>query len=247
MFAAAFAATGLAGWRYQRLPVPPEAFSETVRALPAAGFHGINVTVPHKSAAVALATQPSAAARAIGAANVLTLADGVIGADNTDAPGLLEVIPPPVVVRGCRAVILGAGGSARAAAWALLDAGAADVAVHNRTPERARELCDALGGGRPVAVAPACGDLLVNCTTVGLADPDASPLPATEVAGFGAIVDLVYGARPTALVRAAEAAGIPVLGGLAVLVAQGALAFERWFDRPAPREVMDRGARAAGG
>lgn len=247
MFAAAFAATGLEGWRYQRLPVPPGAFAETVRALPGAGFHGINVTVPHKTAALAVAGAPSAAARAIGAANVLTLTDGTIGADNTDAPGLLEVIPTPVVVRGCRAVILGAGGSARAAAWALLDAGAADVAVHNRTQERARELCDALGGGRPVDTVPASGDLLVNCTTVGLGDPDASPLPAGQAAGFGAVVDLVYGARATALARAAQSARVPVVDGLAVLVAQGALAFERWFDRPAPREAMERAARAGAG
>src|SRR3954453_20782361 len=106
MHAAAYAALGLDGWRYQRLPVPPELFAETVRALGAAGFAGANVTVPHKEAALALATEATAAARASAAANALSFGPGdAIAADNTDAPGLLAALPGPVA--GRRAVVLG--------------------------------------------------------------------------------------------------------------------------------------------
>ena len=117
MHNAALAAVGLADWRYLRLPLPPELFEETVRALPAAGFRGVNVTIPHKEAALAVADEASDAARAIGAANTLTFEDGAIKADNTDAPGLLAALGEPVA--GRRALVLGAGGSGRAAAWAL--------------------------------------------------------------------------------------------------------------------------------
>ena len=139
MFRAAFEACGMEGWSYQRLPLPSELFEETVRALPASGFLGVNVTIPHKQAALALADRATGAARAIGAANTLTFdADGTIEAENTDAPGLIAALSRSV--EGISARVLGAGGSARAAVWGLLDAGAASVSVWNRTPERAVEL-----------------------------------------------------------------------------------------------------------
>ena len=152
MHNAALAAVGLADWRYLRLPLPPELFEETVRALAAAGFRGVNVTIPHKEAALALADEASDAARAIGAANTLTFEDGAIKADNTDAPGLLAALGEPVA--GRRALVLGAGGSGRAAAWALAEAGA-EVAIWNRTPERARAVASAVGV-RAVAARRAC-------------------------------------------------------------------------------------------
>src|SRR5688572_2037753 len=167
MHEAAFAAARLEGWRYLKLPLPPELFAETVRALPAAGFRGVNVTIPHKEAALALADEASDAARAIGAANTLTFEDGAIKADNTDAPGLLAAVGEPVA--GRRALVLGAGGAGRAAAWALAGAGA-DVAVWNRTAERARALATALGV-RAVA-APEPAEIVVNATAVGLRDPE---------------------------------------------------------------------------
>src|SRR3954447_6500081 len=174
------------GVDYQKLPVPPELFDETVRALGAAGFLGANVTVPHKEAALALATEATEAARAIGAANTLSFgANGAIAADNTDAPGLLAALPEPVA--GRRAVVLGAGGSARAAVHALLGAGASDVAVVNRTRERADALVAALGGRVSDEVPEA--DLLVNCTAVGLHDADALPLPVSALERVGAVVD----------------------------------------------------------
>lgn len=243
MHAAAFAAAGLDGWRYQLLPVPPEVFEETVRALPAAGFAGANVTVPHKEAALRLADAPSDAARAIGAANTLTFTeDGAIAAENTDAPGLLAALP--VSAAGASALVLGAGGSARAAVFALLGAGAREVLVLNRTPERAQALVRDLGGRAITALEDA--DLLVNCTSVGLADAEATPVEAAELGRFGAVVDLVYRAGGTRLGRDAAALGLPFADGLEVLVQQGARSFELWTGVAAPVDAMRAAAAAAG-
>ena len=234
MHAAAFRAAALEGWRYQRLPVPPELFAETARALPRAGFLGANVTIPHKEAVLALADEATAAAREIGAANTLTFDDGTIEAENTDAPGVLAALPGPVA--GKRALVLGAGGSARAAVWALANAGAAEVTVWNRTPERARALADALGATAATHTGPA--DVLVNCAAAALDDLPIDP------AAYAWVVDLTYGESETALVTAARAAGATVVDGLEVLVRQGALSFERWTGRPAPLDAMREGARA---
>jgi shikimate dehydrogenase len=241
MHNAALAAAGLGGWRYLRLPLPPELFAETVRALPAAGFRGVNVTIPHKHAALALADRASDAARSIGAANTLTFEDGLIEADNTDAPGLLAAIGEPV--RGRSALVLGAGGAGRAAAWALAAAGA-DVAVWNRTPERAEALAADLGVRAVRHSVPA--DVVVNCTSVGLHDPGATfkalPVEADELGAGSLVVDMVYRAGGTRLLEAARSRGARVVDGLEILVAQGAASFERWTGREAPREAMREAA-----
>jgi shikimate dehydrogenase len=242
---AALAAVGLHGWRYQLLPLPPELFAETVRALSGAGFRGVNVTIPHKQAALALADEATGRASAIGAANTLTFESGGIIADNTDAPAVLAGLP--FGVAGKTALVLGAGGSARAAVWALVDACAAEVRVWNRTPERAERLCAELGGTPVAAAAPA--DVLVHCTSSAL---DASgamlkslPISADEVAGYSCVVDLSYTRRiETPLVAAALARSIPVVDGLEILIGQGALSFERFTGHPAPVDVMRSAARA---
>ena len=238
MHEAAYAALGLEGWRYQRLPVPPELFPETVRALGGAGFAGANVTIPHKEAALAVAGEVEEEAAAIGAANTLTFADGVIRADNTDAPGLLAAIGEPVADK--TALVLGAGGSARAAVWALLGAGAREVMVWNRTPERAAALSAELGARHVAEPEPA--DLLVNCTPVGLDGSEASfkelPVGVDGLDSYCALVDLVYREGETALIRAARARGLTTVDGLEVLVRQGALSLERWTGSPAPIEAM---------
>jgi shikimate dehydrogenase len=237
MHNAALAAVGLDDWRYVRLPLPPELFEETVRALPAAGFRGVNVTIPHKHAALALADRASDAARAIGAANTLTFEDGAIVADNTDAPGLLAALPESP--RGRTALVLGAGGSGRAAAWALTTAGA-QVAIWNRTPERAQALAAELGVRAVDAAEPA--EIVVNCTSVGLHEPAATfkalPIEADELSAGSLVVDMVYRAGSTRLLQAARARGARVVDGLEVLVAQGAASFERWTGLEAPREAM---------
>ncbi len=245
MHAAGYAALGLTDWTYQLLPVPPELFEETVRGLPGAGFAGANVTIPHKEAAAALADDATDAVRAIGAANTLTfLPDGGIHADNTDAPGLLDALPFDPA--GRLAVVLGAGGTARAVVWALAGSGA-DVLVWNRTPERAERLCAEIGG-TPVLLPPSEGaDLLVNTTSVGLQsgeDPfKALPLAVDDLRGYPCLVDLVYGRAETALATAARATGAEVVDGLEILVRQGARSFERWTGRPAPLDVLRTAAR----
>jgi shikimate dehydrogenase len=246
MHNAALRAVGLHGWRYQLLPVPPQLLNETVPALPRAGFRGANVTIPHKAAALALATDRTERAAAIGAANTLTFEPGgEVVADNTDAPALIAALP--FDARGRTAVVLGAGGSARAVVWALAGAGARDVLIWNRSSPRARGLADELGATalenrRP----PPDADILVNCTSVGLdgGDPFAAlPLTADGLAEYGCVVDLVYTAASTRLIDAAAQRGVATVDGLEFLVGQGALSFERFTGRPAPVDVMRAAAR----
>jgi len=244
MHNAALAALGLSDWRYQLLPVPPHLFAETVRGLGPAGFLGANVTIPHKQAALDLADESSRAAAEIGAANTLTFgADGTITAENTDAPGLIEALGMDVA--GMRAQVLGAGGSARAAVWALLDAGAAEVSVWNRTAERARAL--AIGLGARFVEVPEAAEILVNCTSVGLdVERSASPdrqlnqlgVTGDQIAEYSHVVDLVYRSGSTALLATAAAGGARTVDGLEILLAQGALSLELWTGRDAPRQVM---------
>jgi len=256
MHNAALAAVGLRDWRYQRLPVPPALLAETVRALGSAGFLGANVTIPHKHAALELATEASPAAREIGAANTLTFAaDGTIAAENTDAPGLIAALERLTDMPAHpRALVLGAGGSARAVVWALREAGASEISVWNRTPERAQTLARELGvRATPV---PAAADLLVNCTSVGLQAGDGVQRSATQaealnqlgltfdqVGSYSYVVDLVYRSGSTQLLAAAQSHGARTVDGLEVLVAQGALSFELWTGRRAPLELMARAAR----
>ncbi len=241
---AALRTVGLDGWRYQLLPVPPELFAETVRALPGAGFRGANVTIPHKQAALAVADHATDAARAIGAANTLIFDEHGIEAENTDAPAVISALP--FEPAGRTALVLGAGGSARAALWGLLHAGATDVRVWNRTPDRARALCAELGGTAVDHAAPA--EILVHCTSSGL---DASvpmfkglPLDADDVGGYDCVVDLLYTDTETPLVSAARERGIPAVDGLELLVRQGALSFERFTGVNAPVGEMHAAARS---
>jgi shikimate dehydrogenase len=235
---AALAAAGLHGWRYLKLPLPPERFAETVRALPAAGFRGINVTIPHKAAALALAAEATPTAAAVGAANTLTFEpSGAIHADNTDVTGLLEALP--VDPAGMTALVLGAGGAARAAVYALRGAGA-DVTVWNRTAERAERLVAELGG-RAVA-APERASLVVNCTSVGLRETDATfkslPIQADTFGVGSYVADMVYRPGDTELLAEAKRRGARVVTGLEILVAQGAASFERWTGLTASRRAM---------
>jgi shikimate dehydrogenase len=264
---AALDALGLKDWHYQRLPVPPELFEQTVRALGGSGYLGANVTIPHKEAALRVASEASEAAREIGAANTLTFSeDGAIVAENTDAPGLLDALGVPVA--GMSAVVLGAGGSARAAVWALLRAGAREVSVWNRTAERARVLAEDLGARR--IDKPQAAELLVNCTSVGLSTTRDVDSETPEEAGkversatedcalnqlgltldllgeYSHVADLVYRSGTTPLLAAAERLGARTVDGLEILVAQGARSLALWTGREAPLDVMRRAARTEG-
>ncbi len=232
MMNAAFRELGL-DWRYLRLPLPPERFEEAVRALPGSGYRGANVTIPHKLAAHDLADELSDSARAIGAVNTLTFGDGGgIAGDNTDAGGLLDAIGEPV---SGTALVLGAGGAARAAAWALAQAGA-EVTVWSRTPERAAELAADLGVGHSERPSPS--ELLVNATSVGLRAGDT--LEGLPLVDARVVVDLVYGAQVTPVVRWAEERGARVVDGLEILVRQGARSLALWTGAEPPVEVMRR-------
>jgi shikimate dehydrogenase len=259
MQSAALEALGLAGeWSYEAIDLAPEEFDERTRALGKEGFAGVNVTIPHKRAALELADAASAAASEIGAANTLTFADGRIAAENTDATGLLAAIGSSV--SGRRALVLGAGGSARAAAWALAGEGA-EVEIWNRTPERADELV------RDLAAARAAGghdspqiaavtfdqaltgghDLFVNSTAVGLEGEsdhfEVLPLDPERFRRKVVVVDLVYRPAQTELVRVARDRGARVIDGIDVLVRQGAESLRIWTGTDPPLEVMEAAAR----
>lgn len=251
MHNAALAALGMDDWHYQRLPVPPELFSETTRALAGSGFVGANVTIPHKHAALALADQASPSAREIGAANTLTFgADGAISAENTDAPGVIAALGESP--RNMRALVLGAGGSARAVVWALREAGAGEVSVYNRTHERAQALASDLAVRAIRTPEPA--DLLVNCTSVGLRAPSVQRsatdgdelnqlgLTFDQLGKYSHVIDLVYRSGTTQLLQAASAHGARTVDGLQVLVEQGALSLELWTGIQPSRAVMRQAA-----
>jgi shikimate dehydrogenase len=247
MHGAAFAALGL-DWRYDLLPVPPGDLGGAVARRVEAGYRGFNVTIPHKGAALRLPQvhAVTATARAIGAANTLILMpeDGLLRADNTDAPGFIRDLEARgVAVRGARCLVLGTGGSARAVRVALAEHGAGPVTLVSRDP-----------GGRPGVVsyhelaALASGvDLVVNCTPVGMSPrsdacpwPDAVPVPAGAV-----VYDLIYNPPVTRLVARGRAAGARAFNGLGMLVWQGALSFALWTGIMPPVEVMFAAARRA--
>jgi len=244
MHNAAFAALGIDGeWSYEAIEVPPGRLEQQVREMPGQGFVGANVTAPHKGAALAVSDRRSEAAREIGAANTLSFQDGEVRADNTDAEGLLRALPGSPA--GRRALVLGAGGAARAVVWALTREGA-EVAVWNRTPERAAQLCAELGG--EVVEAPAAGEyeLIVNSTSAGLRGEDpfeALPLSRDWFGYSQTVVDLVYGDRQSKILEVAGEAGATVVDGLEVLVRQGAASFRIWTGLEPPLDEMRRGAR----
>ncbi|MEJ2210271.1 MAG: shikimate dehydrogenase [Anaerolineae bacterium] len=255
MHNAAFRALGLP-WHYDLLPVPPDELAAAVAGLEGRGFCGANVTVPHKEAALGLVDEADAGARAIGAVNTLVRrGDGWLGT-NTDAAGFVAALRDGgFEPAGRQALVLGAGGAARAVVHALAGAGCA-VIVHNRTAERAARLCADLGAAAevPLAVAqsltgldPDAVDLLVNATPLGQWPaaggspwPQSLPLPA-----HWTVFDLVYNPLETRLLARARAAGAIAVDGLEMLVHQGALSFTLWTGRAAPLDVMRAAARQA--
>jgi shikimate dehydrogenase len=219
---------------YVPLPVRPEAFATAVRSLADLGFRGANVTIPHKEAAFAVCTSVDATAHRAGAVNTLVFRDGAIEGSNTDGWGFLancrEAAPGWTPDAG-PVVILGAGGSARAIAAALLDAGCPGVTLVNRTPARAEALARALGGPISVAEVPplAGAAMLVNTTSLGMQGQpgltiDLAPLPAAAV-----VADIVYVPRETPLLAAARARGLAAVDGLGMLLHQARPGFEAWF------------------
>lgn len=248
-----------------RLPFRYEAWDTDHAALPArvaslrhGVFAGANVTVPHKESVVGLLDLISTEAAAIGALNTIVRGGNQLAGHNTDVIGFLEALKHEggFDVSGARVCVLGAGGAARAVVYALLRGGAARIAVYNRTHGRAESLVEALDplGGRCVAVtgdagdAARAGDLIVNCTSLGMSgggQVDDSPLSASQIPAGAFVCDIVANPEVTPLLRVAREQGCRTLGGLPMLVRQGAAAFSLWTEQPAPLDVMFQAARRA--
>lgn len=253
---AAFDALGIAA-RYERWAVPPADLAAWVASLREPNTLGANVTVPHKEAVVPLLDELSPTARAIGAVNTIVQIGGRLSGDNTDAAGFLRALEEVGgVPRGGAVVLLGAGGAARAVAYALLQAGVGTLAIFNRHADRARALAAALQpyARGPVAAFPldapqraqwlADCALLVNTTSVGLHGGERLLAPE-EVPAQALVVDIIYNPPQTPLLADAARRGARTLNGLPMLVYQAALAFERWTGQQPPLDRMFAAARAA--
>lgn len=241
MHNAAFAAMGL-DWAYVAFPVEPDRVPEAIRGLAAAGVAGLNVTIPHKAAALAASSAASPAAAAIGAANTL-IPDGAGGfrCDNTDAEGFLRALDEqaPMDLQGVRVLVLGAGGAARAVTWALRGRGAR-ITVANRTPEKAAELGAVVPfTAEAVDAALAETDLLVNTTSLGLHGDDPPPgLPLAAIPAGCVVADIVYRRGGTPWLGAVAARGHRTVDGLGMLLHQGAAALAQWTGQEPPVDAM---------
>ncbi len=241
MHNAAFKALGMDEWSYDANAIPPDVLRQSIKQFMMHGYIGLNVTIPFKRAVMQY-TRPDAIAQAVGAANTLILPRNA--ATNTDVAGFMDDLRANGVdPHGMKGVLLGAGGAARAALYALTQAGA-DVVIVNRTPANAFAMAREMGidaGVKLPEEALAWGaDLVVNSTPVGMPpNADASPwpddLPLPENA---AVYDMIYRPAQTKLMQQAEAQGLRAIGGLGMLVRQGAAAFEIWTEREAPVDVM---------
>jgi shikimate dehydrogenase len=244
---------------YVPFHVRPEQLEEAMAGLRALGIAGLNVTVPHKEAVVPLLDDLSAEARALGAVNTIVRRGARLLGHNTDSRGFRAALDAARVgVAGRSCLVIGAGGSARAVAAALVGAGCGELTVVNRTPRRAERLRRRIERrrGQILRVAPwsvlADGgvlgrvDIVVNCTPVGLLAGQALDALAYEATSAACLfVDLVYGAKPTPFLSRARRLGRRTLDGLGMLLHQGALAFSLWTGRDAPLAIMAAALRQA--
>ena len=250
---AAFAESGVDGV-YVAVRCAAEDLSGFMQGLARAGGGG-NITLPHKEKAAALVSVASEAVRRTGACNTFWGVDGRVHGDNTDVDGFRRAVTSFLdgPVNGIRVLLLGAGGAARAALLGLLDEGAGEVVLYNRTAERARAVARRIGGERARVVPGLTAldgerfDLVVNTTRLGLEPSDPPPIDLGRLSRAGAAMDLVYGREKTPFVTSAEAMGIRSTDGTEMLVQQGAASFECWWDRPAPIEAMRAAVRRSFG
>ena len=230
---------GVAG-AYVALPVKPEDFSRVAAALPLMGFAGANVTVPHKEAAYVLSTRLDEDARVTGAVNTLVFGAAGVEGRNTDAKGFLASLNEtlgPESAKGDLAVVLGAGGAARAIVLALSRAGASRIRIVNRTGKRAEELASSLAATTPVEIghwgdwarAFADAGLLVNTTSLGMTGKPPLDVALQSLPPKAAVADIVYNPLETAVLREARRRGHRTMDGLGMLMHQGAASFAAWF------------------
>jgi len=240
MMDAAFAAAGVDA-RYLSFEVEPEALADAVRGLRALGIAGGHVTVPHKVAVVPYLDRITAAAEACGAVNCLKREDDELVGDNTDGKGLVASLAGTLDPAGIAAVVIGAGGAARAVAAELALAGARDVLVVNRTLERAAEIASATRTEEltPDWRVPPDADLVVQATTVGMGgEAERLPLAFDRPTRAAVAADVVIAAGATAFLREASGHGYRTVGGLGMLVEQAAVGFRWWTGAEPDRAVM---------
>jgi shikimate dehydrogenase len=231
---------------YVPLAVRPENLAPALRALPALGFRGCNLTIPHKEAALGVMDRVDPFARRIGAMNtVIVAADGSLEGSNTDVFGFRENLregAPDWRPGAGPAVVLGAGGSARSVVAALIAAGVGEIRLVNRTADRATALArDLAQPGTGIAVHPweargrvlSAAGILINTTSLGMDREPPLDLDLAALPRAAAVVDIVYVPLETALMAQARARGHPVVGGLGMLLHQGRPGFEAWFGAPA--------------
>jgi shikimate dehydrogenase len=223
---------------YVPLAVAPQDLETALTALPALGFRGVNLTLPHKERALGLCDVVDELARRIGAVNTIVVREGKLIGSNSDAVGFLENLKagaPDWRPDAASAVVLGAGGAARAVVAALVDAGAPEVRIVNRTRERAEALAASLGGAISVHgweqrhAALANAGLLVNTTSLGMAGQPPLELELDGLPADAVVSDLVYAPLMTPLLAAARARGNPLVDGLGMLLHQARPGFEAWF------------------
>jgi shikimate dehydrogenase len=258
MHQAAFDHLGLEA-RYELWEVPPQGLGAKLVELRGAEYLGANVTIPHKEAVIPLLDQVDDLARRIGAVNTILNQGERLTGFNTDAQGFITALRREggLDPRGRRVVILGAGGASRAAAFMLIQQGAAHLTIVNRNLERAAALARDVGEAvvqvcswepGPLATALATCHLVVNCTPLGTKGSlweGKSPLPADLIPAQALVYDLVYNPPQTPLLAAAREAGARTLNGLPMLVYQGGASFELWTGREAPLAVMYAAAQRA--
>ena len=247
---------------YTARPTPPEGLASEVEKLRGNNHLGANVTIPHKERVRACLDGLDPWAETVGAVNTIVKEDGRLVGHNTDGYGFLRSLEERggFSPEGKSVLVLGAGGAARAAVFALAESGAGTVLIANRTVGRGAALAgDARGRSLDAASIPldeareAAGrvDLIVNATSMGMEPgPNAglSPLESRDISPHALVYDMVYTPQQTPLMEAAQQAGADVIGGLWMLVYQGAAAFEMWTSREAPVDLMyEAGLRALGG
>jgi len=248
---AAFAEAGL-DWHFMALEVAEGRAGEALDAVRALGLAGLSVTMPHKAAVSAAVDERTEQAEVLDAVNCVVVEGDHLVGHNTDGDGFLDGLRHDTGFdpSGRRTVVLGAGGAARSVVLALARAGAAEVAVANRTASRA-EVAAALAGSAGRVVGPnevsevvAAADLVVNATSVGMAGDGALPVDPEAVAVGAVVVDLIYHPPETAWLAALRGRGIEAHNGLSMLVFQAAHAFVLWTGSEAPVAAMDAAARA---
>jgi shikimate dehydrogenase len=246
MHNAAYAALGIDA-AFVAFDVPPERLAAAIAGARALGIRQLAVSIPHKQAVLAHLDAVDETARRIGAVNTVTLRDGRLVGSNTDWLGLARALERETKLGGRKAIVLGAGGTARAAVFALQEHGAT-VTVLNRTPARAetiaREL-GAAGAGPLTSLAQRDWDVLVNTTSVGLRS-DESPVAASALRASAVVLDAVYDPAETRLLRDARARGARTVGGKWMLVEQAVEQIRLWTGKTAPSEVLSDAFDRAG-